>query len=69
MAETAGLAALFNRVVKCFNYVQLGRNFGKGLQTSQVKLYNAGFELPRQGCIARPAQRRAEQDRRVSRQK
>jgi hypothetical protein len=56
MAEAAGLAVgiialagLFNSTVECFEYVQLGRNFGKNFQTSQLKLDNARLRLSRWG--------------------
>ncbi|OCK91498.1 uncharacterized protein K441DRAFT_664799 [Cenococcum geophilum 1.58] len=57
MAEAAGLAAsvialagLFNNTVECFEFIQLGRNFGKNFQTSQLKLDNARLRLSRWGC-------------------
>ncbi|USP81614.1 hypothetical protein yc1106_08888 [Curvularia clavata] len=56
MAETAGLvvgvvalASLFNNTVECFEFVQLGRAFGKDFQTSQLKLDNARLRLSRWG--------------------
>jgi hypothetical protein len=56
MAETAGLvagvialASLFNTTVECFEVVQLGRNFGKNFQTSQLKLDNLRLRLSRWG--------------------
>ncbi|KAH7061831.1 prion-inhibition and propagation-domain-containing protein [Paraphoma chrysanthemicola] len=56
MAETAGLvvgvvalASLFNNTVECFEFVQLGRTFGKSFQTSQLKLDNARLRLSRWG--------------------
>jgi hypothetical protein len=56
MAETAGLvvgivalAGLFNNAVECFDFVQLGRSFGKDFQTSQLKLDNARLRLSRWG--------------------
>jgi Skp family chaperone for outer membrane proteins len=56
MAETAGLvvgvvalAGLFNNTVECFEFVQLGRTFGKNFQTSQLKLDNARLRLSRWG--------------------
>jgi len=56
MAEAAGLAvgvvalaALFNNAVECFEFVQLGRTFGKNFQTSQLKLDNARLRLSRWG--------------------
>ena len=56
MAETAGLVAavvalagLFDTTVECFEFVQLGRNFGKDFQTSQLKLDSARLRLSRWG--------------------
>ena len=56
MAETAGrvvgvvaLTGLFNNTVECFEFVQLGRAFGKDFQTSQLKLNNARHRLSRWG--------------------
>jgi hypothetical protein len=44
-----GLAGLFNNAVDCFEYVQLGRNFGSNFQTSVLKLDNARLRLSRWG--------------------
>ncbi|KAF2818129.1 small s protein [Ophiobolus disseminans] len=56
MAEAAGLvvsvvalAGLFNNTVECFEFVQLGRSFGKDFQTSQLKLDCARLRLSRWG--------------------
>lgn len=56
MAEAAGLAGgvialagLFNNAVECFEFIQLGRNFGTNFQTSQLKLDNARLRLSRWG--------------------
>ncbi|KAE8442729.1 hypothetical protein EG329_002920 [Mollisiaceae sp. DMI_Dod_QoI] len=56
MAEAAGLtlgvvalASLFNNAVECFEFIQLGRSFGKNFQTSQLKLDNARLRLSRWG--------------------
>ncbi|KAL9093852.1 MAG: hypothetical protein Q9165_003775 [Trypethelium subeluteriae] len=56
MAEGAGLAvgvvalaSLFNSTVECFEFVQLGRSFGKDFRTSQLKLDNARLRLSRWG--------------------
>jgi hypothetical protein len=56
MAGTAGLvvgvaalASLFNSTVECFEFIQLGRSFGKDFQTSQLKLDNARLRLSRWG--------------------
>jgi len=43
------LAGLFNNAVDCFEYVQLGRNFGKNFQTSLLRLDNARLRLSRWG--------------------
>jgi len=44
-----GLASLFNNVVDCFEYVQIGRSFGKSFQTSLLKLDIARLRLSRWG--------------------
>lgn len=56
MAETAGLvlgvvglAGLFNNTVECFEFIQLGRGFGKSFQKNQLKLDNARLRLSRWG--------------------
>jgi len=56
MAEGVGLAVgivslagLFTNAVQCFEYVQLGRQFGKNFQTSQLKLDNSRLRLSRWG--------------------
>ena len=56
MADAAGLvvgvvalAGLFNTTVECFEFVRLGRTFGKSFQTSQLKLDNARLRLSRWG--------------------
>ncbi|CAG5181734.1 uncharacterized protein ALTATR162_LOCUS9808 [Alternaria atra] len=56
MAEAAGLvvgvvalAGLFNNTVECFEFVQLGRTFGKDFETSQLKLDSARLRLSRWG--------------------
>ncbi|KAI8938669.1 hypothetical protein NX059_004536 [Plenodomus lindquistii] len=56
MAEAAGLvvgvvalSGLFNNTVQCFEYIQLGRAFGKDYQTSQLKLDSARLRLSRWG--------------------
>ncbi|OAK94517.1 hypothetical protein IQ06DRAFT_298529 [Phaeosphaeriaceae sp. SRC1lsM3a] len=43
------LAGLFNNAVGCFEYVQLGHNFGTNFQTSLLKLDNARLRLSRWG--------------------
>jgi len=56
MVETAGLVGgvvaltgLFNNTVECFEFIQLGRTFGKSFETSQLKLDNARLRLSRWG--------------------
>jgi hypothetical protein len=56
MAEAGGLAVgvialagLFNNTVECFEFIQLGRSFGKDYQTSQLKLDIARLRLSRWG--------------------
>ncbi|CAI4214562.1 unnamed protein product [Parascedosporium putredinis] len=60
MAEAAGLAlgvvsfvtavsGVFVSVVECFEYVQLGRSFGKDYEKSQVRLAALKLELTRWG--------------------
>lgn len=44
-----GLAGLFNNAVDCFEFVQLGRNFGTDFGTSQLQLDNARLRLSRWG--------------------
>ncbi|KAL9626667.1 MAG: hypothetical protein Q9164_007826, partial [Protoblastenia rupestris] len=46
---TVGIAGLFSNAVQCFEYIQLGRDFGKNFQTSQLKLDNARLRLSRWG--------------------
>jgi hypothetical protein len=48
-ASIITLAGLFNNAVDCFEYVQLGRKFGKRFQTSLLKLDNARLRLSRWG--------------------
>lgn len=43
------LAGLFNNAVDCFEYVQLGRDFGSSFQTSVLKLDDARLRLSRWG--------------------
>lgn len=54
MAEAAGLAiglvGIFNNVLDCFNYVHIGRNFGKRYQTCLLKLDSARLRLSRWGA-------------------
>jgi hypothetical protein len=56
MGEAAGLAigiiglsGLFNNAVDCFEYVQIGRGFGRDFQTSLLKLDVARLRLTRWG--------------------
>ncbi|SCO78477.1 related to Heterokaryon incompatibility protein s [Fusarium oxysporum] len=49
VASALSVAALFNNVVDCFEYIQLGRNFGEDYQTCQVKLDIARLRLSRWG--------------------
>ena len=44
-----GLAGLFNNAVDCFDYVQIGRKFGKNFQISLLKLDAARLQLSRWG--------------------
>ncbi|KAB2574200.1 Heterokaryon incompatibility protein S [Lasiodiplodia theobromae] len=44
-----GVASLLSNAVECFEYVQLGRNFGQDFGTSQLKLDNARLRLSRWG--------------------
>lgn len=43
------LTSLFNNAVDCFNYVQIGRNFGKNFTTSLLRLDVAQLRLSRWG--------------------
>lgn len=43
------LAGLFNNAVDCFEYVQIGRGFGKNFQTSLLRLDVARLQLSRWG--------------------
>jgi hypothetical protein len=56
MAETAGLvvgvvsiAALFNNCVECFEYLRLGKSFGRDYQTCQLRLDTAKLRITRWG--------------------
>ena len=48
-ASILALAGLFNDVIDCFEYVQLGRNCGKDFQTCLLKLDDARLRLSRWG--------------------
>ncbi|GJN78501.1 hypothetical protein PLIIFM63780_001995 [Purpureocillium lilacinum] len=57
MAEVFGIvsgslsvAALFNNCVDCFEYIQLGRNFGNDYERSRLKLAVARLRLSRWGA-------------------
>ena len=43
------IAGLFNNAVDCFEYVQIGRNFGQSYQTGLLKLDTARLRLSRWG--------------------
>ncbi|KAF2181394.1 hypothetical protein K469DRAFT_458835, partial [Zopfia rhizophila CBS 207.26] len=47
--SVVALAALFNNTIECFEFIQIGRTFGKNYQTSQLKLDNARLRLSRWG--------------------
>jgi hypothetical protein len=49
VAGILSLAGLFNNALDCFEYVQLGRNFGKRFQTCVLKLDCARLRLSRWG--------------------
>ncbi|CZR58313.1 related to Heterokaryon incompatibility protein s [Phialocephala subalpina] len=49
-ASALSIAALFNNVVDCFEYIQLGRNFGTDYQTCQLRLDIARLRLSRWGA-------------------
>jgi hypothetical protein len=50
VAGALSVAALFNNVVDCFEYVQLGRNFATDYQTCQLRLDIARLRLSRWGA-------------------
>jgi hypothetical protein len=49
VVSVVALAGLFNSTIECFEFVQLGRTFGKDFQTSQLKLDSARLRLSRWG--------------------
>jgi hypothetical protein len=49
IAGSLSVAALFNNAVDCFEYIQLGRNFGTDYQTCQIRLDIARLRLSRWG--------------------
>jgi hypothetical protein len=51
--STVALAGLFNNAVDCFEYIQLGCNFGKDFQANLLKLDNARLRLSRWGEAVR----------------
>ena len=60
MADLAGvviggvaLASLFTTCVDCFEYIQLGRDFGKNYQRSQLQLTTVQLRLLRWGQSVR----------------
>jgi hypothetical protein len=61
-AGAAGLAGLFTNCVRCFEYVQFGRKFGKDYETCLVKLDIVRLRLSRWGVsvglVAEPAEPR-----------
>lgn len=48
-AAALSLAGLFNNCVECFDYIQLGRTFGRDFQTKQLRLDVAKVRLARWG--------------------
>lgn len=49
VAGAIGITAAFTACVDCFEYVQLGRHFGRDFQTSQLALSCARLHLTRWG--------------------
>ena len=49
VAGSLSVAALFNNAVDCFEYIQLGRNFGTDYQTCQLRLDITRLRLSRWG--------------------
>ena len=49
VAGAVSIAATFNACVECFEYVQLGRHFGRDFQTNQIKLDCCKLRLTRWG--------------------
>ncbi|KAL5610634.1 hypothetical protein FOBRF1_006751 [Fusarium oxysporum] len=49
VAGALSVAALFNNCVDCFEYIQLGRHFGRDFERSQLKLDIAKTRLSRWG--------------------
>ncbi|GFF93370.1 hypothetical protein IFM53868_07163 [Aspergillus udagawae] len=48
-AGALSIAGLFNNCVDCFEYIQLGRNFGRDFHSSQLRLDMAKVRLSRWG--------------------
>lgn len=51
IAGAAGLAGLFTPCVECFEYIQLGRRFGKDYEACQIKLDIVALRLSRWGVL------------------
>ena len=49
VAGAVGIAGAFSACVECFEYIQLGRHFGRDFQTYQIKLDCARLRLTRWG--------------------
>ena len=49
VAGAAGIAVAFSACVECFEYIQLGRHFGRDFQTNQIILDCARLRLTRWG--------------------
>lgn len=49
VASALSVAALFNNCVDCFEYIQLGRHFGRDFERCQLKLDVAKTRLGRWG--------------------
>ncbi|KAH6686354.1 prion-inhibition and propagation-domain-containing protein [Plectosphaerella plurivora] len=49
IAGSLSIAAMFNNCVTCFEYIQLGRNFGRDYELSQLRLDAARVRLSRWG--------------------
>ena len=51
--SAVALTRLFNNAIGCFEYIQLGRNFGSDFQTNLLKLDDAGLRLSQWGDAVR----------------
>ncbi|RDW57733.1 hypothetical protein BP5796_12534 [Coleophoma crateriformis] len=49
VASALSIAALFNNCVDCFEYIQLGRHFGRDYERCQLKLDTAKIRMSRWG--------------------